>query len=247
MPPETERMRRWLHDNLDVPPGAKLVDLGCGAGDDLRLLAEAKPHAASFIGVDCSEALVHQAAEASSDPRISFLAADLARGLPFEDGSIDALYSVNLLECLPRKDAFLAECARVLRPGGSVLIAHFDWDTQTFDGEDRPLVRKIVHAFNDWQQAWMEDIDPWAGRRLHRYFAEGGSFTGEVRAHTLMSTSFAPGSYGRRQADSFEALVRRNLITREEYDSFLAFLHGAAERDAFFYSVTLFAFVGKKR
>jgi ubiquinone/menaquinone biosynthesis C-methylase UbiE len=242
--PEVETMRRWLCEQLDVAAGGIVVDLGCGSADDLRLLALVKPHASSYLGIDCSKARIAEARSQSDDHRIEFVCADIAKGLPMGDGSVDAIYSVNLLECLPDKAAFVADCARVLRPGGSILIAHFDWDTQTFDGEDHVLVRKIVHAFSDWQQAWMKDIDPWTGRRLHRYFAGAGSFAGDVRARTLTSSSFEPDSYARRQADSFEALVRNNLISQTEYESFMRFLDEAASRNAFFYSVTMFAFVG---
>jgi ubiquinone/menaquinone biosynthesis C-methylase UbiE len=157
------------------------------------------------------------------------------------------VYSVNLLECVPDKLEFISECNRVLKPGGRILIAHFDWDTQTFDGEDRALVRRIVQAFNDWQQPWMVSADPWMGRRLARCMAEEGSFIGEMHAYTLLSQSFSPESYGRRQAESFEALARRGLISQDDYASFMEFLQDSAARDAFFYSVTLFAFVGHKR
>jgi SAM-dependent methyltransferase len=237
-------MRRWLHGQLDLPEGGTVLDCGCGTGDDVGLLAQAHPEV-RFVGVDRSEEWIRQA-QARPLPNVEFRCADVGASLPFADGSVDAVYSVNVLECLPNKTAFLRECARVLRPGGRILIAHYDWDTQTFDGDDRALVRKIVHAFNDWKQAWMEDIDPWAGRRLIRYVADEGSFTGEIRAHTLLSRSFAPESYGRRQAESFAALARRGMIAAEEYETFFRSQEEAAARDAFLYSVTMFAFAGAK-
>ncbi|MGV3615410.1 MAG: methyltransferase domain-containing protein [Fimbriimonas sp.] len=246
MSPEVAAMRRWLHAQLEVPSGGTVVDLGCGAGEDLRMLAEATPQAARFVGVERSERLVAAATEANTDPRVTYVCADAGARLPFADGAVDALYSVNLLECLPDKQGLLRECARILKPGGGILMAHWDWDTQTFDGPDRAAVRRILHAFNDWKQAWMEEIDPWAGRRLHPYFAECGAFEGEVRAYTMTSTSFAPDSYGYRQAQSFAALVRRGLVEEEAYAAFMDHQARAAERGAFFYSVTMYAYVGSK-
>jgi SAM-dependent methyltransferase len=207
----------------------------------------ATPQAARLIGIDRSERWIEEAKKLTDDTRVTFECVDVATGIPIADQSIDALYSVNLLECVPKKAELFAEWARVLRPGGSIVVAHFDWDTQTFDGEDRASVRKIVHAFNDWKQAWMEEIDPWAGRRLWRYFQANGSFEGTMKTYTLVDTSYAPSSYGRRQAESFEALVRRGLIPRDEYDAFIRDQTDAAERGEFFFSVTLFAFVSRRR
>jgi SAM-dependent methyltransferase len=237
---EVEKMRRWLHDQFKIPEGGSVVDLGCGAGDDLRLLARAQPGAARYIGVDRSAKQVAEDKESG----LLFVPADLSKVFPFDDCSVDAIYSVNLLECLPDRRLFLDECARILSPGGSILIAHFDWDTQTFDGEDRDLVRRVVHAFNDWKQAWMEAADPWAGRRLWRELSP--LFEGEIRTYTLTSTPFEPESYGRQQAESFRALVRRGMVSQAKFDKFFSFLEQDAALGRFFYSVTLYVYVGRK-
>ena len=239
-------MRRWLHSQLPIPRGGRVADLGCGAGDDLGTLATTNPQATSFVGVDRGEDWIHRAREETVDPRITYLAADVTERLPFEDASLDAVYSVNLLECLPDPGAFLKECARIVRPGGSVLVAHWDWDTQTFDGRDQALVRRLVHAFNDWQQDWMAAVDPWMGRRLRRLIAESGAFEGEILARTLLDTLYAPGSYGYEQVQAFGALARRGLVVRDEYETFRREQETLAAEGAFFYSVTMFAFAGRR-
>lgn len=242
---DTEGLKRWLRGLLDVPFRGTVVDAGCGQGDDLLAIAREHPET-HVIGIDRSDWRGSDAKECSP-PNARFLLADLARPFPIQSESVDALYSVNVLECLPDQSTFLKECARVLRPNGQIVLAHFDWDTQTFDGPDRDLVRQIVQSFSDWKQAWMEAIDPWTGRRLRRLFVQSGEFVGDIRAYTLISTSFDPGSYGRRQADSFEAMVRRGIIASEQYEAFMRFQREAAAEDGFMFSVTMFAFVGRKQ
>jgi SAM-dependent methyltransferase len=236
---ETEELKNWLRSLVSFPETGILVDLGSGSGDDVARLAREYP-ATRLIGLD----VVPPSPENKS--AAGFAVADLSGPFPLGAESVDALFSVNLIECIPDKTGFINECARVLKPNGTILLAHFDWDTQTFDGVDRAPVRKILHAFNDWQQAWMKDIDPWAGRRLCRYAQESGAFKGQIHAYTLISTSFEPGSYARNQADSFGALARRGVIEEREYTDFMDFQHSLAARNAFFYSVTMFAFVGTK-
>jgi hypothetical protein len=60
-----------------------------------------------------------------------------------------------------------------------VVFAHFGWDTQVFDGEDKELVRKIVHCFGDWQQAWMNDSDAWMGGAFGPH-SKGAGFSREA-------------------------------------------------------------------
>jgi len=244
MSSDTEGLKHWLAGQLKIPSSGLVVDAGCGQGEDILAMAKAHP-ATSFLGLDRSD---WRGAETVSDfpSNLAFQIADLAEPMPLQDASVDALYSINVLECLADPSRFLRECGRVVRPGGQIVLGHFDWDTQTFDGEDRDLVRRMVHCFSDWKQAWMDAIDPWTGRRLRRLFAENRQFEGEVRAFTLISTSFEPGSYGRRQAESFEALVRRDMVTREDYEAFKRFQEQAAARNGFMFSVTLFAFVGTR-
>lgn len=237
MSPDVFPMRQWLHGLIDLPLGGRFVDLGCGGGEDLRQFKAGRPDA-RCTGVDL------RIGEPSSGTE--WIQADIGQPLPFAPEVADVLYSVNAIECLRDKSAALCEWARLLKPGGQFVLAHFDWDTQTFDGIDRNLVRRIVHAYADWQQAWMPAIDPWAGRRLHRWARESGAFAGEVRTYTLVNTRYEEGFYGWRQVRAFEGLVRRDIVSPEEYATFRAEIERLAEEDRYFFSVTMFAFVGRK-
>lgn len=97
---------------------------------------------------------------------MSFRNARLSERLPFDDASFDLVYSHNLLECVPDARAVAEEVARILRPGGQAVIGHWDWDSQLYDSADKTLVRRLIAAYADWQQAWMEHADAWMGRRL---------------------------------------------------------------------------------
>ncbi|MGX1134404.1 SAM-dependent methyltransferase [Streptomyces glaucescens] len=100
-----------------VPDGTRtLLDLACGTGIVTRRLAAARA-GTRVVGVDLTDEMVHLAAARLPG---AVLRAD-ARRLPFPDGRFDAVTSVWLLHLLPDADAVravVAECARVLRPGG---------------------------------------------------------------------------------------------------------------------------------
>jgi ubiquinone/menaquinone biosynthesis C-methylase UbiE len=106
---------RALARLLDFQPTDIALDSGCGTAkhavwnaDRVRLM----------VGADPATMFADAAVE-----RIALTKAD-ARRLPFADGSFDKAFSIDVLEHFPRDviDAYLAETARVLRPGGRLLV-----------------------------------------------------------------------------------------------------------------------------
>jgi ubiquinone/menaquinone biosynthesis C-methylase UbiE/DNA-binding transcriptional ArsR family regulator len=94
-------------------------DLGCGTGALLPLVA---PHVARVIGVDGSEEMLSAArARAAHFDNVDLRAGSL-ESLPLADASLDAATLMLVLHHLPAPAVALAEAARVLRPGGRLLI-----------------------------------------------------------------------------------------------------------------------------
>ena len=166
---------------------------------------------------------------------------------PFADSRFDCVFSHNVLECVTDKPAFLAETARVLRPGGQIVCAHWDHDTHLFDDMDKALVRRLVAAFSDWQQGCMADADAWMGRRLWGTFQKSGLFTGRMETLTLTETEFASGAYGYQQVQAVGAMVKRGLVTADDYTRFCEDVVAQSKRGDYFYSLTLYVYWGKKR
>ena len=240
-------MRGWLYGLTDWHQANAVLDIGCGDGGDLRRIATFAPATARLVGVDSSAKAIETARAATvGDPRFAWHQHDVSLGLPFADGEFDALFSLNLLECVPDKAGLLTEMHRALRPGGQVVCAHWDWDTQTLDGTDKTLVRRIVQAFSDWQQGWMAACDGWMGRRLWPTFQQSGLFEGRVESYTLTNTVYAPGWYGYEQVQAFGALARRGLIPAEDYARFQADIAAQAACGEYFYSITLYVYAGQK-
>lgn len=124
--------RRWAayldatlgptREELDLPPAARLLDVACGTGALLRRLRATHP-AAVLCGVDVSAPML-AVARARAGAETSLAQADAAR-LPFADATFDAVVSASALHHWPRPERVLAEMARVVRPGGRVVLT--DW------------------------------------------------------------------------------------------------------------------------
>jgi len=243
----TDGLRDFICSLLDIPHAKSILDIGCGSGKDLRWFGQLASEDTALVGIDSSEKAISAAlSQASDDKRFRFLTSDASERLPFEDETFDIVYSRNFLECVSDKDGIVREVHRVLRPGGQVAFSHWDWESQLFDGVDKPLVRRIVQTFADWQQAWMTDCDGWMGRRLWRVFNRSGLFAGKIHAQVLTSTEFAEGHAGYEEAKDFGALVRRGMIRQDEYERFINDLRQLAEEGEYFYSITMFTYVGRK-
>jgi SAM-dependent methyltransferase len=124
---------------LDVPVGARWVDIGCGTGAlSQTVLAHAKPGAVS--GIDASEGYVATARRAMAhDSRARFQVAD-ACALPFGDQTNDAAVSGLVLNFVSDPAQMVKELCRVVTGGGTV--AAYVWD---YAGEMQ-LIRRFWDA-----------------------------------------------------------------------------------------------------
>jgi SAM-dependent methyltransferase len=99
-----------------APPGGELLDLGCASGELARHLAGCGYR---VTGCDIAPTMLRQAAAADVRHAVRWVRLEPGwQALPFADGSLDAVVSASVLEYVPDPGAVLAECARVLRPGG---------------------------------------------------------------------------------------------------------------------------------
>jgi SAM-dependent methyltransferase len=99
-----------------APPDGELLDLGCGSGELARHLAGCGYR---VTGCDVAPTMLSQAALADVRHAVRWVRLEPCwQALPFAEGSLDAVVSASVLEYVPDPGVVLAECARVLRPGG---------------------------------------------------------------------------------------------------------------------------------
>ncbi|MEO6473395.1 MAG: class I SAM-dependent methyltransferase [Aeromicrobium sp.] len=123
----TMREGQWrplLAERATQDDPATIVDVGCGTGTLTIAIAAQTP--AKVVGIDGDPAILELARRKQGAERVEWRQG-LADSLPFADDSVDCVVSTLVMHHLPRdtKVASLDEMARILRPGGTLLIA--DW------------------------------------------------------------------------------------------------------------------------
>lgn len=112
-----------LAERLDLPPGATVLDIGCGLGGPARLLASRR--GCLVVGVDLTPEYVEIGREltrrAGLDGRVD-LRVGSGLALPFGPESFDAATLLHVGMNVPDKPALFREAARVLRPGGVLAV-----------------------------------------------------------------------------------------------------------------------------
>lgn len=111
-------MARWqrARDLLTVPPGSRVLDLGCAFGFGTRLLERRY----RTYGHDLSEAYIERARRRSAR---SVFTCGPADEIPYPDGYFDAVLLLDVLEHVPDVSGVIEEVDRVLRPHGELIVS----------------------------------------------------------------------------------------------------------------------------
>jgi cyclopropane fatty-acyl-phospholipid synthase-like methyltransferase len=176
-------MNRVLADRAGIQPGARVLDAGCGVGGSSIWLAQAR--GAIVVGITPVASQVARArrfaAARKLGDRIAFEQADYTN-TPFPDASFDTVWALESLCHAPDKVAFYREAARLLRPGGRLVIAEYIRAA-------RPLHARGEQLLHQWLDGWaIPDLDTRAEHLAHAAAAGlADARVDDITAHTRPS------------------------------------------------------------
>src|SRR5258708_20784045 len=167
-------------------PGARFLDVGCGAGDDVLELARLVGKTGKVVGIDRNPAMVAQGVERArnSGLPVSFEIGD-AHGLRFADRFFDGARSDRAVQHMENPEKVVQEMARVTVSGGRVVITEPDWETLTVDSSNRAVTRRIVQFISD--RALRHG---WIGRQLASLFRRAALDPVDTAADTFIIRDF---------------------------------------------------------
>ena len=116
---QDRRWKSWVIGNLGGRDGATVLDVGCGT----CVLEEMMPGGSSMIGVDLTDGMI-RLGQGKHIPRVTSLLRSDGERLPFKASSFDAVVSCYVVKYCSG-DLLVSEMARVLKPGGRLVIYDF--------------------------------------------------------------------------------------------------------------------------
>lgn len=178
--------KEHAHALLALTPGAHVLDVGCGAGDDLLALAASVGPDGQVVGVDPSKVmLAHARTKLAGVAERCTLVEASASALPFPDASFDAVRVDRVLHFVEQPARAIAELRRVTRPGGRVVVSEPDHDTIVLDTSEPDLTDRLLSHRRERGRL------PTPGRLLRRLLVDAGLRQVEISAHTGVITNLA--------------------------------------------------------
>jgi cyclopropane fatty-acyl-phospholipid synthase-like methyltransferase len=149
-----KNMNRVLADRVQLRAGERVLDAGCGVGGSSLWLAQQR--GAQVVGITLPARQVAKARRYATlrglATRVQFQVADFTK-TPFPDASFDVVWALESLCHAPHKAAFYQEAARLLRPGGRVIVAEYL-------RAGRPLNSAGERLLREWLAGWaIPDLD----------------------------------------------------------------------------------------
>ncbi|GAA0187528.1 hypothetical protein Leryth_004415 [Lithospermum erythrorhizon] len=150
-------------DFLEVKPGARILDAGCGVGGPMRAIAAHS--GANVVGITINEYQVNRARihnkKAGLDKQCEVVCGNFLE-MPFQDNSFDGAYSIEATCHAPKLEEVYSEIYRVLKPGS--LYVSYEWVTTELFNEDDPEHVEIIQG--------IERGDALPGLRSYKDIAE---------------------------------------------------------------------------
>ena len=240
-PGERVRLTEWLEQQaadsvmrqvalrslalLDLRPGMRVLEVGCGTGVFLPLLAGAVAPDGRVTGIDHSAAFLEEARQrvvttGFASP-VTLQEAD-AYHLPFADASFDAAHVEHVLEHLEDPDVVLREMRRVVRPDGWIVAGEPYLLGNEFDHPDpEGLHLVLAHGFRRFRS-------PRIGLELNRRMAQAGLVDRKVEVFTRVAMELDPEN-AKVFADIAAEAVTEGLLTRDRADALVQQFHVASQ------------------
>src|SRR5712692_6490156 len=215
---EEERLRRQpqelapdsrrLLDQLNIRPGDRAIDIGCGPQGILDLLSERVGPKGTVVGLERSESTVRLARKFVAERQlrnVEVLEADAkSTGLP--RASFDVVHARLVLVNVPEPQRVVEEMIALARPGGVVASHEADWGAFLCDPPS-PAWDRLSEVFDAYSRN--NGIDLYVGRKTHQMFRAAGLI--DIQVNPVIHV-YPPGSNRRNIFRDFLENVRDRIL-----------------------------------
>lgn len=152
----TKQLKELSYQFINLSESKRILDIGCGPGIDTVAMAKIAHADTRIVGLDFEQSMLDTAIEATEEARlldkVNYVQASAAQ-MPFADESFDAVRAERLFQvispAIASPQTLFDEAYRVLKSGGTMVLADTDWATASINFSDINLERRFVRFFSD--------------------------------------------------------------------------------------------------
>jgi len=223
---------------LELRPGAHVLDVGCGTGDDAREIAGIVGASGRVVGIDASETMIAEARNRAAGCALplEFRVGDACK-IDFPDASFDGVRTDRVWMFVREIEHALAEAFRVLRHGGMLVTSEIDHETQFIDSPMPETSQKLFAEFH------RESPQPRLGRQLLRLVTRAG-FT---KVRSIPKVGRSPYTMFRRIWDArLRSATEGGRLSQEEATRWVERMAQANAEGVFNHGVIVFTVYAQK-
>ena len=230
-----------LNEVMAGKPGERLLEVGSGSGVLCRMVAASIRPSGFITGLDISPEMSTEAyryARSMGTPSGIVFHVGSAECLPYPEGNFDGAFAARILLHVSNPDQVLGEMARVVKPGGRIVVMDWDYETVTVDHPDRELSRRILNWRTDHHGE-----ENWSGRTLWRRMCTTGLHDISVHPYTAVA-NHESDSLTQSLFRAAKSACDEGVISSIQQDAWMLELQERIRSGVFFASITYFIVKG---
>jgi len=225
---------------LDLNADSKILEIGCGLGQDAITLSRLTGKKSMVVACDSSMMMIEAARKGTAERECIHLCLADACSLPFSDGVFDGARADRVFQHLSNSRAAFAEMVRTVRDGGKAVIYEPDWGTFIISPGDKEICRIMTQLFGDTFPSG------WIGRKLPSFFREEGLEDIQIQPETFFTEDLNLAISIFDLVNNAHRAQNMGYVSPGQAEGWLEALREAHKKGYFFCSYTGFLVSGRK-
>lgn len=242
--PQIVAQRRRLREIIAARPGESGLDVGCGVAYLACELAKEVTPGGRIAAIDNSRDAVDASKVRIANGELNGLV-DVRGGdaahLDFPDNAFDFIVGAQVYCYVPDISQALREAARVLRPGGRLVILDTDWDMWTWASADPALTRRMIAA-----RASVQFAHAHLPRELPRMIQAAALRLVDTHAFSIIESRYDAGSFGAGTIASTRDAALKHGIAPADVARWVEDMESRRSEGEWFFCLNRFVFVATK-
>jgi len=211
-----------------------IIDLGCGAGNDVIELAKITGEGVKITGIDHDPVMLEEAKEQSEGiSNVDFILSE-AYPLPFEDETISGLRTERVIQHLHNPEQVIGEVGRILKKDSPLVIIETDWSSLSFYTEFVDVQKKVNAYYTD-----VKINNGFAAAKLVSYLQQNNFRNIQFEIHPFVTDSLKTANDLFKIEQMITEAAEKGYIRKQESGAFADALQKADDGHYFACSVNL--------